>query len=708
LKLKYNKLKGHTNKAVRKNGISKSGKIYVVDDDHARAMNLDNFITPTAKKTTRNQSTNTAQAYRTNSNVNVLDIKLTRQAEHILRELEEENDDTFKTQPLKHSMYSPGRPEPLDEAEEYIDVNTYSGLASDQVSQSCKQPKKKIKSGHFKIEVTKLFKEKLNGKKMWLVLVAGIAGIILIGGCISYSIFSGDGFGAANPRNKDKNTRPSNVSVTEPITEYKEPDDGFVLAKDIFVSGLDLGGKTLKEARQLIEEKQPSVRKKLEIKVIANDTEVILTEDDFEYSYNADEVIKQIVEYTYESKNASKNKAKASIPTVIQPSLELLEEKTGKFELKAVLKEDSIPGAAEKVAKAADQQVRNARVSEFLPLEENKFVFAEGTNGYYVDKGSLEKDISVFIKADKNSGAISAEVTEKKPEITIDMVRKNIVPLSTFSTYSTNTAAATRNMKRALNACNGSIIEPGDTWSFNSCTGDSNLTENGYEMATVIIDGKYEQGIGGGICQASTTVFNAALFANLEIAERHNHLWSSLYVPAGLDATIDYPYLDLQLKNNTKYQIFLECYVSGQTLVANFYGYKDTFYDQIATFSTVYDVTGKSYSSSAYRAFYKDGQETDREFIAESVYKLDAAHPVRDGDNGTFGKLPGAISVYEEATESPAEVIIEPPATDPPPEQIAAETDPPMTDPPMTDSPATTPPETEEIVQTAEYSEPIN
>ena len=70
--------------------------------------------------------------------------------------------------------------------------------------------------------------------------------------------------------------------------------------------------------------------------------------------------------------------------------------------------------------------------------------------------------------------------------------------------------------------------------------------------------------------------------------------------------------------------------------------------------------------------------------------------------------MPGAISVYEEATESPAEVIIEPPATDPPPEQIAAETDPPMTDPPMTDSPATTPPETEEIVQTAEYSEPIN
>lgn len=227
------------------------------------------------------------------------------------------------------------------------------------------------------------------------------------------------------------------------------------------------------------------------------------------------------------------------------------------------------------------------------------------------------------------------------------------VLLASFTTVITNTEDAAHNMSLAAAACNNSVIMPGETWSFNGKTGNSNLPENGYLPATVIAGGQYTQGYGGGICQVSSTIYNAALGANLEIVERNYHYWASEYVKSGFDATIDYGNLDLKLKNTTEYPIYLECYTDGNTVTANFYGWKDPSFDEIATYSFNYEMEPGYYGTEAYRVYLKDGVELYREELPGSKYKLDENHGVWTADSGTICASDKGPSRYIEVAKEP-------------------------------------------------------
>lgn len=118
------------------------------------------------------------------------------------------------------------------------------------------------------------------------------------------------------------------------------------------------------------------------------------------------------------------------------------------------------------------------------------------------------------------------------------------------------------NIRLSTETMNNVVILPGETVSFNTITGPKTKAR-GYKTATVIVNGKYTDGIGGGVCQTSSTLFNASLLANLEITERHNHGLRSSYVPAGRDATVSDGYLDLKLKNPYDFPVKIRASVSG-------------------------------------------------------------------------------------------------------------------------------------------------
>lgn len=228
--------------------------------------------------------------------------------------------------------------------------------------------------------------------------------------------------------------------------------------------------------------------------------------------------------------------------------------------------------------------------------------------------------------------------------------------LASFTTVITNTEEARHNMSVAASSCNDTVIMPGETWSFNGCTGNSNLPENGYLPATVIANGQYTQGYGGGICQVSSTIYNAALGANLEIVERNYHYWASDYVKAGFDATINYGDLDLKLKNNTEYPVYLKCYTDGNTVTACFYGWKDPSFDDIATYSYNYEIDPGYYGTESYRVYLKDGAELYREKLPGSKYKLDEAHGVWTPDSGTICADEDAPERYIEIAKEPEDI----------------------------------------------------
>ena len=140
--------------------------------------------------------------------------------------------------------------------------------------------------------------------------------------------------------------------------------------------------------------------------------------------------------------------------------------------------------------------------------------------------------------------------------------------MAVFSTVSTNNANGTYNMKRALSSFNQVVIQPGQTLSFFGVAGPCGQAE-GYLPAGVVGG----VGYGGGICQASTTLYGAALRAGLTIVERRNHSVPSTYVPIGQDAMVDYGSSDLKIKNNYDFPVKLVTYSYGNTLYAEVWGH---------------------------------------------------------------------------------------------------------------------------------------
>jgi len=118
-----------------------------------------------------------------------------------------------------------------------------------------------------------------------------------------------------------------------------------------------------------------------------------------------------------------------------------------------------------------------------------------------------------------------------------------------YTTWFHGSSERYQNISTALKSVNNTVIWPGEVFSFNAATGPR-TPERGYLPAPIILNGGYDVGYGGGVCQVSSTVYNAALMAGLPIIERHGHSKPVHYVPEGKDATVDYGYLDLKYKNN--------------------------------------------------------------------------------------------------------------------------------------------------------------
>lgn len=419
--------------------------------------------------------------------------------------------------------------------------------------------------------------------------------------------------------------------VTDPVV-VENTDGDFIFAKGCKVSGVNIGGMTISDAKKALASKELEARPEMNITISVDDESRVYTQDNFTFTYDTDKILEEEKEF---SENLSKG---TTFPTAVDNNgVEYFPDQIK--EISATLNQSSVKKLVEKINKKYDIKAKNAKVTKFDPDADDMFTFAQGKNGQSLDEDSLMSQLNVIIEEGNSTGVyegIVSEYTEViRPEVNISYLEKNMMLLAEWKTISTNGENGNQNMRVSLAACNGSIIDPGEVWSFNDCTGDSNDTANGYAAAGVIVDGSYTDGVGGGICQSSTTIYNAAVRSNLTIYERHNHTYPSSYAYSGFDAAIDYGNFDLKLKNDSKYQVFLACHMEGNTLYASFYGIKSGNYDVIDTSSENYDIGSSSYRARSYR-IYKDanGKEIDKEELPESYYSLENGHSVQTADNG--------------------------------------------------------------------------
>ena len=183
--------------------------------------------------------------------------------------------------------------------------------------------------------------------------------------------------------------------------------------------------------------------------------------------------------------------------------------------------------------------------------------------------------------------------------------------MSQFTTVSTNNSNGTYNMSKALKSFNQVVIQPGQTISFFDIAGPCGKAE-GYLPAGVVGG----IGYGGGICQASTTLYGAALRAGLTIVERRNHSVPSTYVPIGQDAMVNYGSSDLKIRNDFNFPVKLVTYTKGKTLYAEVWGTQPSWYDYISIESW----WSGSRSAVAYRKYIKNGQVVKTEQLPSSYY----------------------------------------------------------------------------------------
>ena len=266
----------------------------------------------------------------------------------------------------------------------------------------------------------------------------------------------------------------------------------------------------------------------------------------------------------------------------------------------------------------------------------------------YPHVDGIDFDISMeeakkLLEENKEEYVIPLKIT--KPDITTDEIGSEGFPdlLGTYKTYyNSSNKDRTTNLRLASNKIDGTVLMPGETFSYNKVVGERTIAA-GYKEAPIYAGGKVVDGIGGGICQVSSTLYNAVIFANLDIVSRTNHRFVPSYVTAGRDATVVYGSIDFKFKNTRKYPIKIESSVSGGVAKVSIYGMKEekeydvkietkitgsiptkTVYEEDSTLPAgkekVVQKGHKGTYSEAYKVVYYNGKVVSRTLLSKDKY----------------------------------------------------------------------------------------
>ncbi len=315
---------------------------------------------------------------------------------------------------------------------------------------------------------------------------------------------------------------------------------------------------------------------------------------------------------------------------------------------------------------------RSEAVDATYAIEGKELIITDEVVGKEVDRGEIEQKLAML-----NAGEpITLNVTQIVPQITAAGLKSDLfsTELASYtSKYSTATTNRAFNVARAADSVNGTILLPGEVFSYNSAIGNPSLA-NGYKVASVYENGKQTEGVGGGVCQVSSTIYSAVLYANLEIVERRSHSLTVGYVPKGQDATVSYGTLDFKFKNNTVKPIKVVVSAKGGICRAYIYGSKPDVARKVElshsilsqsnptdniTYNNDLDegtrkVTSKGktgYVVDSVRRVFENGVEVKSEKLTRSTYKM-VPNEVTVGTKLAATPTPAPASTEEPVTTS--------------------------------------------------------
>jgi len=333
---------------------------------------------------------------------------------------------------------------------------------------------------------------------------------------------------------------------------------------NVEICGFNLGGKSKDEAKNILQTQYIDNSLKKTINISANDKNFSIELSHLIQGSNLDEVVNSA--FTF-GKNFN----------LIEKYKTLTSKNNKKYNLVFTCNEGNLRAFINSI----ENQVNKTPVNASIIINNNdtikkdshgKFIITTETKGYKLDNRKLFTDLKTLVKQGVTENiSIKAPVEEIEASITKTMLLNIDTKIASFSTsYQGSPSGRATNIKVATKPINGILLMPDDIFSFNKIVGNR-TKENGYFDAKVIVNNKIESGIGGGVCQVSTTLYNAILRTGMRSLERKNHSLPSSYVDIGLDATVSWDHLDYKFKNTLGYPVIIECYTSNAQLYFNVY-----------------------------------------------------------------------------------------------------------------------------------------
>lgn len=335
------------------------------------------------------------------------------------------------------------------------------------------------------------------------------------------------------------------------------------ICQGIVIGEVDVSGMTKKEAKEALENKMAEYREqKLRLKAGGAEVEVTLGELGLMIK-EEDKVLAEALDYGKKGATVARYhqiKTAAKEAQVIVP-----EYTVGKETAEAVLKEKVIPLEA----RAKDATIERSN---------GTFVITDAKDGHTLNIKDSIKGIRKYLNKDWKYKASSVKMVSKveKPKVKRENLEVIQDKLGDFDTYCGSGQTRVTNIKKAAEYINGTVLMPGDEFSANKVM-KSRTKENGYVPAGSYENGEVVDSYGGGVCQVSTTLYNAVLESELEVLERSAHSMIVGYVKPSRDAAIAEGIKDFRFRNNLENPVYIESYVADGNLYFNIYGkeYRD-------------------------------------------------------------------------------------------------------------------------------------
>ena len=317
---------------------------------------------------------------------------------------------------------------------------------------------------------------------------------------------------------------------TETVTEVPETE----LEKEVSVDGISITGMSREEARQTLIDHYPWTMKAQ----YQDDTYEITNLMTVKIDGLLDEI------YSSEPKNIYTLDA-SGLDTAVDQEIESMKARWNKA-------------------------AKNGSFSSY-DASSDSFTFAGEQTGIAINEEQLKSDIQSALSAKQFDKVITVSASEVQPEYSTAAAKQKYKTIGTYTTNTTSNSKRNTNIRLAAEALNGTIVGPGQEVSFNDTVGQRTEAK-GYQGAAAYNNGEVVQEIGGGVCQVSTTLYNAALKAGMKISMRRSHTFEPSYVTPGMDATVSWGGPDFRFINTSSSAIGIKASYSNQTVTVSIYG----------------------------------------------------------------------------------------------------------------------------------------